>query len=346
MAANAPQAPTGARTRPAAPRRGDAAAAAAGAAVAFDDSPEFRSPMPGGSDSTAMPPEVPEDAYVEIDPTELEFGESVGTGATAEVFKGFWKGEPVAIKEIFLQRKKDAKAELKMQVAFMREVAVMSKVHHENLVKFLGVSLSMRPLRVVTEFCEGDTLFGLLHDEVDVELVWKQKLKMCTDVGEAMNYLHSFKPQIIHRDLKSLNLLLSKVVSGPTDIPLVKVSDFGLARMKDADAGSEWDKMTKEAGTCHWMAPEVPSGKYDEKADVFSYAMVLFEIICREIPFEEAEGREAVGLVMQGVRPDMEAVPPDRPEKLEQLMVACWSHKAGQRPNFQEICNILKSVKL
>lgn len=276
----------------------------------------------------------------------MTFGESVGSGATAEVFRGTWKGQQVAIKEIYLQRKKDAKSELKQQVAFMREVAVMSKVLHENLVGFLGVSLSTRPLRVVTEFCQGDTLFGLLHDEVDVEIVWQQKLKMCLDIAHAMNYLHTFRPQIIHRDLKSLNLLLAQAIRGRGDVPLVKVSDFGLARMKDADEGSEWDKMTKEAGTCHWMAPEVPTGKYTEAADVYSYAMVLFEIICREIPFEEAEGKDVIKLVMQGTRPDMEAVPPDRPPKLEALMVACWAQKPTDRPSFERIRDTLVSIKL
>jgi len=285
-----------------------------------------------------------EDGYVDIDPAEIEFGESVGSGATAEVFRGHWKGQQVAIKEIYLMRKKDAKSELKQQVAFMREVAVMSKIHHENLVKFLGVSLTARPLRIVTEFCEGDTLFGLLHDEVEVELVWSQKLKMCRDIANAMDYLHSFRPQIIHRDLKSLNLLLAQAVRGPADVPLVKVSDFGLARMKDADPDSEWDKMTKEAGTCHWMAPEVPTGNYTQKADVYSYAMVLFEIICREIPFEEEEGKKAVMLVMQGARPDMEAVPPDRPQKLQDLMVACWAQSPEDRPPFSKIREVLATV--
>uniref|UniRef100_A0A7S2PV19 Protein kinase domain-containing protein n=1 Tax=Zooxanthella nutricula TaxID=1333877 RepID=A0A7S2PV19_9DINO len=169
---------------------------------------------------------------------------------------------------------------------------------------------------------------------------------MCLDIAGAMNYLHSFTPQIIHRDLKSLNLLLAQAVTRTADMPLVKVSDFGLARMKDADPGSEWDKMTKEAGTCHWMAPEVPTGRYTEKVDIFSYAMVLFEIMCREIPFEEVEGKDAVRLVVSGERPDMEAVPPDRPQKLEDLMVACWAQRPQDRPSFAEISDVLKSVEL
>lgn len=342
-----PKLPDGPRTRPPAPRRGGDVTAAAALSPPHS---AFGSPgrsLRGlmSSCSSAAGVQAGEESFVEIDPTELQYGESVGSGATAEVFRGTWKDMPVAIKEIFINRKKDTKLELKMEVAFMREIAVMSKVNHENLVKFIGVCLQTRPLRVVSEFCEGDTLFGLLHDEVDIRLVWPQKIKMIADVGGGMKYLHTFNPQIIHRDLKSLNLLLAKEVTNSTDVPLVKVSDFGLARMKDAE-GSEWDKMTKEAGTCHWMAPEVPSGKYDEKADVFSFAMVLYEIITREIPFEDQDGREAVGLVMNGVRPDLEAIPADAPKELVKLMQGCWEHDPFDRPSFVEIWSTVCGVKL
>merc|ERR1719261_1542477 len=115
---------------------------------------------------------------------------------------------------------------------------------------------------------------------------------------------------IIHRDLKSLNLLLAAPVTDSKAVPMVKVTDFGLSRMKDEALGSQWGPMTMAAGTCHWMAPEVASGKhYDEKADVYSYAMALFEIICREVPFQEKQPQDVVRLVAEGKRPDMEAVP-------------------------------------
>merc|ERR1719443_2852862 len=98
-----------------------------------------------------------------------------------------------------------------------------------------------------------------------------------------MDYLHKFNPQIIHRDLKSLNLLLSKQVFTGT--------------------------------------------KYDEKVDVYSYGMILFEIICREIPFEEEEPAAVGRLAVQGARPDLEAVPPDCPAFLKDLMIICWAHE-------------------
>merc|ERR1712151_730948 len=134
---------------------------------------------------------------------------------------------------------------------------------------------------------------------------------------------------------KSLNLLLSKPVLNEKDVPLVKVSDFGLSRMKDQAPEADWGKMTIAAGTCHWMAPEVFTGtEYNEKVDIYSYAMVMFEIICREIPFEEEEPAAVGRLVVSGHRPDLEAVPPDSPTGLDDLMVLCWAPDSKQRPSF------------
>merc|ERR1712151_274610 len=135
---------------------------------------------------------------------------------------------------------------------------------------------------------------------------------------------------------KSLNLLLSKPVLNEKDVPLVKVSDFGLSRMKDQAPEADWGKMTIAAGTCHWMAPEVFTGAiYDEKVDVYSYGMILFEIICREIPFEEDEAMNVGKKTMNGERPDLEAVPPNCPAQLRRLMIQCWAHDPKERPDFQ-----------
>ena len=104
----------------------------------------------------------------------------------------------------------------------MRNVVVMSKATHENHAKFFGVCLLERPLCMITEFCERGTMFRFLHEEDEAMLLsWSQNLKMCLDVAGATNYLHSFHPQIVHETS----------VLGPL-VPVVKVSDFGMARMK------------------------------------------------------------------------------------------------------------------
>ncbi|CAJ1426465.1 unnamed protein product, partial [Effrenium voratum] len=237
----------------------------------------------------------------------------IGTGVTSEVYKGYWTriNTVVAIKQI-TERTAIREDE---QLAFAREMKVLTKVQHENLVRLYGVCGMDSPLRIVTEFCEGGACFELLHNAEDVDLIFPQQIKMCKDVAAAMCYLHTFEPMIIHRDLKSLNLLLDKPVLGPQDLPLVKVCDFGVAKLQAPEG--QWGQMTAQAGTKHWMAPEMwTSSRYDEKVDVFSYAMVIYEIICREVPFEEEEPADVGKYTLAGVRPDMDAVPPDTPPEI------------------------------
>eukprot|EP00929_Paragymnodinium_shiwhaense_P067789 TRINITY_DN34085_c0_g1_i1.p1 TRINITY_DN34085_c0_g1~~TRINITY_DN34085_c0_g1_i1.p1 ORF type:complete len:341 (-),score=87.26 TRINITY_DN34085_c0_g1_i1:135-1157(-) len=309
---------------------------------------EIRSPREKGDLATASLGDI--DQY-EVDAARIRLCERVGTGCTAEVFRGYLdppagekneKPIEVAIKQIEWNK---ARMGVKEQRAFDREVGIMPKISHENLVRFIGVSSLQRPFRIITEFCAGGCCFELLHNCDHIDLEWHQQLKMCKDVAEAINYLHNFQPQIIHRDLKSLNLLLHHPIKNGNDVPLVKVSDFGLSRMKDQAPDSDWGKMTIAAGTCHWMAPEVHTGStYNEKVDVYSYAMILFEIICREIPFEDEEPAAVGRLTVKGKRPDLEAVPPDCPEKLSDLMISCWAHQPQERPDFKNILKALEDI--
>jgi len=308
----------------------------------------------------------------------------------------------VAIKQLFRHRKMD----LKEKVSFVREVAVLAKVAHVNLVKMFGVAFKEQPFRIVTEFCEGGTVFDAVHN--GFILAWGQRHKMCSDVARGMEYLHGFTPQIIHRDLKSLNLLLDKALTSKADVPCVKVSDFGLSRMKDDDAGQAagsrievkqsfttkegtqmrvrhkgtieglngdciavkfdgmpevqhvmnsdngrierlglWGKMTSQVGTPHWMAPEVHAGTdYDERCDVYSYAMVIYETVCRRVPFEEEDAKHIGNITTKGGRPNLDCVPPDSPEALVNLMVQCWAHDPSRRPKFEEIVVRLDDVLL
>jgi len=279
---------------------------------------------------------------MQIDRDELHWQELVGNGITAEVFRGTWRQKEVAIKRLNFTTRRTS--QLKQEVAFLRETGVIAKISHNNLVSFYGLAFDSPPYLLVTEFCHGGTCYDLLHEteDLDFELTMTQQLKMCQDVAQAMEYLHKFRPQIIHRDLKSLNLLLMAPVTSTADLPHVKVSDFGLAKMKDQD--QDWGKMTVEAGTFHWMAPEVATGNYSEKADIYSFAMVLFEFICQEIPFEDLEPVDVLKSTSDGQRPDMEAVPPNTPKALVDLMEDCWRHRPEERPTFEYICRTLDEI--
>mmetsp|Transcript_42974 Transcript_42974/g.78108 ORF Transcript_42974/g.78108 Transcript_42974/m.78108 type:complete len:355 (+) Transcript_42974:126-1190(+) len=293
--------------------------------------------------SQMMAPPLPALSQLEIDQNELIVFEKVGEGVTAEVFRGEYRGESVAIKEI--SQKNKSNMSVKEQVLLAREVSINARVSYEHLVKFFGVSFSQK-FRIITEFCSGGTCFELFHNRKNVKLNWAQRHKIMSDVACGMNYLHEFSPQIIHRDLKSLNLLLANMVTDETIVPHVKVSDFGLARMKDSSELDGWVKMTPATGTCHWMAPEVFGSNYDVRVDVYSYAMVLFEAICRRVPFQEVEAAVVERYTKQGIRPGLGNVPTDCPKPLVELMVACWAQKAEERPMFGHIIGVLNSVNL
>lgn len=140
---------------------------------------------------------------------------------------------------------------------------------------------------IITEFCRGGTLFEILHEKKkSVKLSFKQRHKMMLDIAKGMHFMHGLKSPLMHRDLKSLNLLLAEEVKGPNDLVQAKITDFGLARkFEDSDGGAE-AMMTGQAGTFHWMAPEVlENSPYTQKADVYSFGIVMWEILAREPPF-------------------------------------------------------------
>jgi len=277
----------------------------------------------------------------EVDPANIELLERVGQGGIASVFRGRMQSEEVAVKVIDWNK---SQMGVKQQRAFDREVAIMPNISHENLVRFVGVTSLEKPFRIITEFCAGGCCFELLHQRDELELEWAQQHKMCVDVALAMDYLHKFSPQIIHRELKTMNLLLARPVLKGGDVPIVKVSDFGLSRMRDRSDMHRNMNIMAEPFT--WMAPELyhKGATYDEKVDVFAYGMILFEIACREIPFEEEEPAAVTKLTTSGMRPDLTAVPPDCPDNFKMLMVDCWAHDAKVRPSFDHVVKALKTA--
>ncbi|GMY11146.1 serine/threonine-protein kinase sty17 [Fagus crenata] len=154
-------------------------------------------------------------------------------------------------------------------------------------------------------------------------------LKVSIDVSKGMNYLH--QNNIIHRDLKTANLLMD-------ENEVVKVADFGVARVQ-----TQSGVMTAETGTYRWMAPEVIEHKaYDHKADVFSFGIVLWELLTGELPYSHLTPLQAaVGVVQKGIRP---TIPKNTYPRLTELLERCWQQDAAQRPDFSEITEILQHI--
>jgi len=282
------------------------------------------------------PPATSGRADWEVDAAELRLEEMVGSGTTAEVFRGSWHGTDVAVKKL--------RHSGPMSVEFTRELSVLLRLRHPNLVLFMGASMQAQPM-IISEFCAGGTVFMLLHQRPAVPLSWRQKVKISIDVAKGMNFLH--RRQVVHRDLKSLNLLMVEPLSSASEVPPVKISDFGLSRMAQPEQQKVQACMTSGAGTYHWMAPEVLDGHtYDEKVDVYSYGICLFELIARRIPYD-GSGLEPVSIavaVSKGRRPDLRCVPLDCPADLRFTMECCWAHCPTGRPGFDTILETLKLV--
>mmetsp|Transcript_127973 Transcript_127973/g.368717 ORF Transcript_127973/g.368717 Transcript_127973/m.368717 type:complete len:287 (-) Transcript_127973:49-909(-) len=263
-----------------------------------------------------------------IDRTQLVKLEKVGDGRTSDVFRGTYMGVEVAIKEM----REFAAMKPKDRTNLAREIDILRRVKHKHLLGFVGIMENAGKIQVITDFCHGGDVFDLVHNS-GLQLAWPQRMVISLDVANAMQYLHSYDPPIIHRDLKSLNLLLVSPVVSQSDEPFVKVADLGQARMVESVIN-----MTVNAGTYHWMAPEVFCEEhYDSKVDVYSFSMVLYELICQAIPFGNLKPQMVGVAVIQGERPDLSVVPDDCPPFLREMMTSSWSAAPEDRPDFQSI---------
>ncbi|KAL5713939.1 non-specific serine/threonine protein kinase [Ranunculus cassubicifolius] len=259
----------------------------------------------------------------EIDPRLLTFEKKVASGSYGDLYKGTYRSQEVAIKVLKPERVNED-----MQREFAQEVYILRKVRHKNVVQFIGACTRPPSLCIVTEFMSGGSVYDYLHKQKGV-FKFPSILKVAIDVSKGMNYLH--QNDIIHRDLKAANLLMD-------ENEVVKVADFGVARVQ-ADSGV----MTAETGTYRWMAPEVIEHRpYDHKADVFSFGVVLWELLTGKIPYDHLTPLQAaVGVVQKGLRP---TVPKETDPKIAELLERCWQQDPVLRPDFSEIIKSLQQI--
>lgn len=259
----------------------------------------------------------------EIDPKLLNFGTKIASGSYGDLYKGTYCSQEVAIKVL-----KPERVDSDLQKEFAQEVFILRKVRHKNVVQFIGACTKPPSLCIVTEYMSGGSVYDYLHKQRGTFKL-PSLLRVAIDVSKGMNYLH--QNNIIHRDLKAANLLMD-------ENEVVKVADFGVARVK-AQSGV----MTAETGTYRWMAPEVIEHKpYDHKADVFSFGIVLWELLTGKLPYDYLTPLQAaVGVVQKGLRP---TIPKNTHPKLADLLERCWQQDPTLRPDFSEITEILQQI--
>ena len=286
-------------------------------------------PGTGGETKSAPPlPAVPEDSEWEIAEAQLNFMEKIASGAFGVLYRGSYCGQEVAVK-ILKTGEKSSQEEVYRE--FSQELSILRKVRHKNIVQLIGAMTKPPRLCLVTEFMKGGSVLLFLHKHAPLKLA--QLVKLSTGVALGMDYLH--KVNVVHRDLKTANLLMD-------ENEVVKVADFGVARVKCKDGSN----MTAETGTYRWMAPEVISHQYyNQKCDVFSYGILLWELLSGgDIPYSGYTPLQAaVGVVQRGLRP---TIPPSCHPVMAQVMQYCWQPDPNARPEFEQIVELLKHTEL
>uniref|UniRef100_A0A673CD08 Mitogen-activated protein kinase kinase kinase n=1 Tax=Sphaeramia orbicularis TaxID=375764 RepID=A0A673CD08_9TELE len=289
--------------------------------------------LPATSGSVGVRERVP-GSPVQIPFSELVLEEIIGVGGFGKVYRGTWKDQEVAVKAARQDPDEDITA---TAGSVKQEAKLFSMLQHPNIIKLEGVCLEEPNLCLVMEYARGGTLNRVLTGRrIPPHIL----VNWAVQIARGMHYLHEEAVvPIIHRDLKSSNiLLLEKIENDDIGRKTLKITDFGLAR--------EWHKTTKmsAAGTYSWMAPEViKSSLFSKGSDVWSYGVLLWELLTGEVPYRGIDGLAvAYGVAVNKLTLP---IPSTCPEPFAKLMEECWDQDPHVRPSFSCILEQLSAIE-
>ncbi|GMH42760.1 hypothetical protein BSKO_10679 [Bryopsis sp. KO-2023] len=324
-----------------------------------------------------------------IPKSQFIFVRPIGEGSFGRVYKGILYDQDVAIKELTVKNFVDQLGERansfgsrdlddeeacdtndtarigEILVALEREVSILRNLRHQKIVMFLGVCLE--PPCIITEYCQKGSLYALLarardRPEVAKRLTWKMRIKLALDAAIGMNFLHGRNIPVLHRDLKTPNLLVDEYWN-------CKVADFNTSRFVTWISGGEGEGQGgpgQEAGgfidpsyvtssisanNPRWLAPEVLEGEHHTKAsDVYPFGLILWELLTWTAPWEaEAMGTFQIFncVVNQNLRPEIpdDLLGPPFFDEYKELMTQCWDKDPAKRPGYPEIVHRLTEFK-
>uniref|UniRef100_A0A671WWS0 LIM domain kinase 1 n=1 Tax=Sparus aurata TaxID=8175 RepID=A0A671WWS0_SPAAU len=263
-------------------------------------------------------------------PSDLIHGEVLGKGCFGQAIKVTHRetGEVMVMKELI-------RFDDETQRTFLKEVKVMRCLDHPNVLKFIGVLYKDKRLNFIAEYIKGGTLREIIK-KMDCNYPWNQRVSFANDIAAGMTYLHSMN--IIHRDLNSHNCLVREVRS-------LVVADFGLSRLMVDDKPDRRKRYTV-VGNPYWMAPEMIHGKsYDERVDIFSFGIMLCEIIGRVNADPDYLPRAMdFGLNVSGFLEHY--CPPNCPPAFFPMAAVCCELDADKRPAFSKLEEWLENLKM
>jgi len=302
--------------------------------VAPSVAPSAKKPQPEGPELKQPLAKGLARAEWEIDLTQLDpkpsdmkrvWENKLGKGSFGMVYRAEYQYMPVAVKIV-----DDLSEEGKIQLH--KECKINYRLHHNHVGRLFGFTLEPPNACMVMELGDLGSLYEILGNKDKFsDLPWTKRLSIAIDIAKGLIPLHLSQPPIFHRDLKSLNVLLRTNWSA-------FIIDFGLAKVK-----YESTKGTKGLGSYPWMAPEM----FDEETtltaalDIYSFGMILYELLTREIPFKGLSPMQITRAISQGNRP---VIPTDIrcPEGYTKLMIDCWDEEPTKRPSLPNIISRLQ----
>ncbi|XP_078118019.1 mitogen-activated protein kinase kinase kinase 20 isoform X2 [Sander vitreus] len=260
----------------------------------------------------------PSASFVQIRFDDIHFYENCGGGSFGSVYRARWisQDKEVAVKKL-----------LKIE----NEAEILSVLSHRNIIQFYGAIVEAPNYGIVTEYASGGSLYDYLSSDESEEMDMGQIMTWAAEMARGMHYLHSEAPvKVIHRDLKSRNVVVAAD-------KVLKICDFGASKFLTHTTHMSL------VGTFPWMAPEViQSLPVSETCDTFSYGVVLWEMLTREIPFKGLEGLQVAWLVVE--KNERLTIPSGCPSSFAELMRNCWATEPKERPVFKQILSTLESM--
>ncbi len=282
------------------------------------------SPMPVIADTKLPAPSDIITVSLNINYNEIKLGAEIGRGSYGIVYHGTWRYNTVAVKQLLAAPTGDLLQD------FKKEIHTHADLRSEHIVQLYGACLG--PYCMVMQYMPKGSLFHYLKTSKATTMDWAIGYKIITDIACGLAFLHG--KGIVHRDLKSLNVLLDENYHA-------RLSDFGLAKIKKET--STTSSKGGAVGTLAWMAPEIMEGPYTQKSDIYSLGITLWEVAAREIPFKDVNNPLLIPLkVIQGTR---DAIPADCPPKMAHLIKWCWDTDPTKRPTAAEAVKYLRDAE-
>ncbi|PRP80357.1 hypothetical protein PROFUN_11926 [Planoprotostelium fungivorum] len=271
-----------------------------------------------------------EASVVKIEASDIQLGETIASGTAGDVMKGQYKGREIAVKKMAF---KPSQVTHRFREEYYNEIRLMSAMDHPNILRFLGASISSNgDVMLLSEFMDFGSIRDLMQKEEKIS--FNLKCRLASDAARGVSYLHNCKPPILHRDLKSSNLLVDRRWR-------CKVADFGVSRIRPVTASNCMTKI----GTPSHMAPEVIlQNRWSEKSDAFSFGIFLIELYNERPAYdgvEETMEEITHGVAHRGLRP---VLAEDCPTSLAVLIKDCLHNDPPKRPSFLEIKQRLKRI--